>query len=401
MANDFSASKAKYWSRRVQRKFFKTDVYRDIASFEEQANLKKGVTVSRPSRSDTIVRTLGSDGSYLTQDLSDADETLTIDQEKYAAFYIKDLDRIQVNYDVMNTYADDQGKKLSNKIDSRVLREVLNVPSIQVIDDGDLGGTAGNGISLSDTNVDDILTLAGVVMDENEIPDDQRFGVIMPRFAQKTLLYLGNKATGLGDETVMRGRLVDLFNFNLHKSSNLTWTGELVMSVIPVAGDTVTINTVVFTFRAAIAAAGDVLLGANVAASRVNLTAAINGSAGAGTLYTELSDTNRNKLSDITATNDIANTKITIIAEGRSFIRVAETITDAADVWTPAKQISHNLFGRKGAIDVVVQKNPTLEIKDVSGKLGKDVITWCAFGVHTFAEGLLQLADLQIRTDSF
>lgn len=64
-------------------------------------------------------------------------------------------------------------------------------------------------------------------------------------------------------------------------------TGTLTSdATIPTAADTVTIGTQTYTFRAAVGTtANEVLLGANYTASFVNITSAINGSAGSGTTY--------------------------------------------------------------------------------------------------------------------
>lgn len=63
-------------------------------------------------------------------------------------------------------------------------------------------------------------------------------------------------------------------------------SGVLTLSGNAVAAETVTIGTTVYTWRATVGTtANEVLVGANAAASAANLIAAINGGAGAGTLY--------------------------------------------------------------------------------------------------------------------
>lgn len=63
-------------------------------------------------------------------------------------------------------------------------------------------------------------------------------------------------------------------------------SGVLTLSGNAVAGETVTIGSVTYTYRATVGTtANEVLVGANAAASAANLIAAINGGAGAGTLY--------------------------------------------------------------------------------------------------------------------
>jgi hypothetical protein len=61
--------------------------------------------------------------------------------------------------------------------------------------------------------------------------------------------------------------------------------GTLTLEDNAAAGETVTIGSTVYTFRVEPAAAGEVLIGDTASDSLDNLIAAINGSAGAGTLY--------------------------------------------------------------------------------------------------------------------
>jgi hypothetical protein len=43
-------------------------------------------------------------------------------------------------------------------------------------------------------------------------------------------------------------------------------------------------------------------------------------------------------------------------------------------------------IGRKGAIDLALQKAPSLEIKDVSDMIGKNFITWTVYGSNVFTK---------------
>lgn len=63
-------------------------------------------------------------------------------------------------------------------------------------------------------------------------------------------------------------------------------TGTLTLSGLPAAGETVTIGGIVYTFRAAVATARDVLIGGTAAATATNVINAINNSGGTvGTDY--------------------------------------------------------------------------------------------------------------------
>lgn len=400
MSNSLSASFAKYWSKRMQIKHYKTDVYRAFVSMEEQATLEKGDTVHRPYRSALTVNDLGSQGQYTRQDITDTDESLVIDKEKEVTFYIRKIDEIQSNYKTANEYADDAAVALGNQIDGDVLGEVLNAAS--VVDDGKIGGTAGNGISLTISNVDKVFGKAGEYLDGYDIKQDQRKAIISPQVWNVIWQRLGSKSTDKGDEALMNGYKGRFADMDLHKSNNLTWTGVLSMVTQPTDGDTVTIRGVVFTFKTTLGStAGNVLIGGSADAARANLTALINTPGTTTAQGVALSTANINLLKNFTAVNSNSADTMTVTAKGVSYVVVSETFTDATDTWTAAKQIQHVLVCRKGCTDLVIQTAPNMVDKSRDGYLGRDIVSWTNYGKKTFLEGTYAMVDVQIRSDAY
>jgi hypothetical protein len=232
--------------------------------------------------------------------------------------------------------------------------------------------------------------------------------VISPEFEAVLMQFLSNRESPLGDTTGMNGNIGQYMGFQLFVSDSLCYTAQLVMDTIPVAGDTITINGVVFTARAdgAAVSSGDFSIQATAALACAQLVAAINNSSGyAATVgavddYFEVTAANRDLLIGITAAV-ASSTKLNITFNGVGAISVSETLTPAVDVWTPALQIQHNIFGRKGAIDLVIQKRPNVDVKEVPDKLGKNVLSWTLYGKKTFTEGKRELVDVKIRADAF
>lgn len=106
-------------------------------------------------------------------------------------------------------------------------------------------------------------------------------------------------------------------------------TRVLTMSVQPTAGDTITVANKVFTFVASGADAdGEINVGADLAAAKVNLVAAINGSDGINTAHT---------LVTAAAFSTHAMT-ITAIVKGTAANSYAttETFTSGSNVWAGA-----------------------------------------------------------------
>lgn len=409
MANNVTASFPEYWSRRMQRKHYKTDRYREIVSMEEEATLEKGDTVHRPSRSNLVVNDLSSEGAYSRQDVTDTDQSLVINKEKEVSFYIRKIDEMQSNYATANRYADDAAVKLSNTIDGEVLGQFSAATSD--VDDGDIGGTDENGITLTTSNIDKIFGEANEALDSLDIDQDDRWALISPQFYNVLWQRIGGRESMLGDEAGrngVRGRSGNWAGFRLIKSNALAWTGVLAMATNPTDGDTVVINGVTCTFRATLGStAGSVHIASTVDITRANFAEFINAGGATSeaedtdTGYVALSAANQALWKGISAANDNTADTLTVTMLGRSYIAVSETLTAAADIWTLAKQIQHNLFGQGKPVDLVIQKRPNMLIKERDGYIGKDVVSWTVFGLKTFSEGADQLVDVGIRTDAF
>ena len=405
----------------------KIPVYPAFTDFRLAAGLQKGDTVHRQYRNTLRAFTMAGDGGYQRQAITDTDESLVINQEKEASFYIKKLDEIQNHLTVRAKHAYDASVALFNRVDGDVLGEYDQFSL--TLDDGDLGGTDGNGITVTKTNVRSLFSHAQRLLKRNNIMLDSasRFtgfraedamangrgvAVVSPDVKQLLLDSLEGKDTSLGDTVGINGHVGRYFSFDLFESNAVGWSGVLTLGTQPIDGDTVVINGVTLTFKTTLGTtAGNILIGASAATAVDALVAVINdseslslenGGAGpstAGTLYVELSQANRNLFANMTGTDNTSN--LGLKAEGYGFITVSETLTASADVWTAAKRVQHCLFGVANAISVVIQKTPNLEVKDRDGKVGSDIVTWMAYGLKTFNDSKVRMVDVQVRTDLY
>ena len=393
MANTLTPSIEELWSRRQQVVHHRYPIFQALANTEERETLKKGDTVHRTYRSQIVSNTMGSEGQYTRQDIADTDETLVVDTEKDASFYIKKMDEIQTKYHTLsakgNGYADDAAKVLYNKIDSTFVKNMA-----------DNAGTTLSAVTLSTSNVYSNITSAHrtIVEQTNDPRPSNLFAAISPRYYQQLLLTVGgNRATSKGDMVLMNGKVNELFDFDIYVTMALPCTSVLALATQPTANDTVTYMGVTFTFVASPSAAGDVDLGADVDATRANLAAAINGGSGAGTTYIEISAADRKKFKqrDVVATNDNSANTLTVVATGD--VTVGETLTNGTDTWS--SNIQHNVFGVKKATDIVIQKSPNVEVLPRDGYVGRDFVSWTAFGVKTFDEGTRMLVSAPLNME--
>lgn len=373
----------------------KVPVYQAVANVEERAQLKDGDTVHRPYRSDIVVKDYTKGTAITVTDITATDESLAINTTKVAPFYVDDVDALESKYDIVNKFADDAGRRLEEFIDGDFLGEVINAD--HTVDDGDIGGTAGTAITLSTSNVLAVFAAAGKKLNKANISMENRYAVISPTTHQLLLEYLAGKDTQMADKTGMNGMVGRFMGFDLYLSNNTYWTGRWTPADQPSDGDTLTIAGVTFTFETGtIDTAGMVKSETSTAVTIDNLVLALNAPAtSVSAKYQAVSDANVAALEGISATD--GTTYIAITFEGGG--EVAVSGSEALDLWSV--EIVHLMFGQKGAVDLVIQKEPTVVFKEVSDKLGKNVLPWTLYGIKTFDEGDAALVDVKLNSASW
>lgn len=406
------------WSREYQIVHDKVPVYPAISNYRLAAGLQKGDTVHRSYPSTVVAKVMGADGAYSTQAVTDTDETLVIDKVYEASVYIKDLDQIQNSLPVQSAYAKRSMVGIFNQIDGDILG--LYDQFTQTLDAGDMGGTAGQGITITSANAKKLfftakklLQRANIMLDNAaqftgfKSDDDQNamgVAVISPDVYQNLLEAVDGKDTAFGDKVAQSGHAGMFAGFNIFVSNALGWSATLDLTTIPTAADTIVINGVTLTAAADNSAtnAGDFSIETTNDLAAANLVLLINGTGTAGAdEYIDVSAANRLLLRNIVATYSASTNLLTLKATGYGSIAVSETLTPAGDIWTTNLQIQHCLFGLANSIDVVIQKEPSMKQVPVTGKIGEDFVTWTACGYKVFTEGKAQMIDAWIRTDAY
>ena len=386
----------------------KTTIWKDITSAEERKTLTKGVTVARPYRSKLIVKTLGADGAYSRQAITDTTEVLTVNLEKETSFYIRKPDEIQSNYKTANLYSDDSIKAQDEWIDGQVLAEAANANS--VVGAYEIAGTGsasdGLGITVTTSNILSIFSKVRMKMKRKHIPKNDRWAVLSQEIFEVLVQFLQGKDSNYGDLVGKNPNEVGKWGgFRLFVTEGCYWTGVLNFETNPTANDTIVINGVTFTFKAdTITTAGYIHICSDAENTLNQLVSAINTP---GTSVTEatnagfyaLSAADQLLLDGIVAVDGA--TELQLKGYGVGYIEVSETLSAAADIWTTTEQIQHNLFGQGRPIDLVIQKYPSLAMVPRSGYVGQDFVSWFLAGLLSFVEGADTLVDLQARSDAF
>jgi len=400
MANSLSASFPTRWAREMQERLEKMDIFRKQANFRLEADLKDGDTVKRVYRSNIVPAeyTRGTDVTF--KDITDTAESLVVDKTPIMPFYVDDLDALQSHYDTREQYTADTVSDLNHIIDGYYQAEVTN--ATYTIDAADFGGTAGTGASITPANIQKMFALAKKKLSRGKVKNGEKFANLTPDVMQALLEYLAGKESVLGDKTGEAGHQGRYYGFELYETNAAYWTGRLNLATQPTNTDTIVINGVTFTFVSSIGTtAGNVLIGANVDATRVNLTTLINAPGTTTANGVALSNDDQALLYGITATDVAASDWMNLTYRGAGGIVVSETLTDATDGWSTTLCMNQLMFGVKGAVDFVIQKQPTVQIEKAENRLGFKVIPYTLFGKKTFRDGARKLINVKVNTISY
>lgn len=265
----------------------------------------------------------------------------------------------------------------------------------------DIGGTAGNGITLTTSNILNVFGKINRKLDVLNVPRSDRFMVISPQFFDVLWQYIAGKESLLGDKTGENGNIGTYAGLKLYLSNNLTGSIRWTPADNPSDEDTLTVDGITFTFQSVIGtAAGNVLQTTSLAVTIDNLVALINaGGVGDDTNYVSLSTANKRKVQNWVAVD--GTTYIDIRIKGGSYITAS--CSESNDVFTATHQLQHCLAGRNKCIDVVIQQEPKVEMASTvsAGKWGMNVLPITLFGVKTFYQGAYEMLDVEIRSDAF
>jgi hypothetical protein len=386
-----------------QENFYARVVSKDIMNMRLEPMLTYGGSVTRVNLdlSAALVRTVTRGSASTIDSISDTAESLTINLEKEIAFHISDGEVTQTGpLKAMQTAGKENARKLALDLDGRCFGEVVN--ALYSFDTGDLttGTSNGTAITLSSTTVPQMVSRMSAKLEtRNNVDVSTNMALVVDSYAASDIdQYLLAKNIDLAGAVFKNGFAGPIKSAQLYISNNLTSTSVLSMATNPTAGDTITYNGVVWTARAIPSVAGEFDIGGSADATRAILENAFNGSAtgqNSATGYFEVSAANRALMSGVVATNnDTANT-LTIVRTGGGRVLVSETFTDGTDTWTA--NYLNCYYGKKGAIDLVLQDMKEVDIRPTADRRGNNIFSSYLAGIKTFTDGSKKFLNVKIN----
>jgi len=379
--------------------FQKVLVGMKVASTRLQADLKYGMSVDRAKIdiSAVRVRAITTNVDRVIDPLTDTRQTMTIDRKYGTSFPISQYEKVQAGPLNPGAYAGAKvAHKLATFVDADVLYETVN--AYADFDNGDLTTTvsSGVGITLNSTTVPQLVTRAPAKLGRNNQTQTNLCFVVDNYAGADMAQYLLGKNIDLAGSVYKNGYTGSVSNAEMYVSENLTGEATLTSTGTFTDGQTIVIGGVTFTTVTTIGVTpGNVLIGANAAATIVNLAALINAPQTTTAQGVALSAANQIIIQDVLrlAATATSATVLTIVGKGSGRLTLSETQTNAS--WD--KNILHCYFGKKGAIDLVVQDKVDMEMRDEPKQRTTNIFADILYGVQTFDDGAQQFLDVLIN----
>lgn len=209
------------WSARILTNLSRLSVAAGICNRDYEGDITmSGDSVKITNITDPTIGTYTSHADITIEDIDDATQALLINQAKYFAFELDDVEKAQVVSagSVMAEATKRASYGLKNTLDSFLLTTMAAGASASAPDHQVAEATIS---TASDAYV--ALVDWGVLLDNADVPQEERFVVVTPAFHGKLLK--DDRFVKAGDDasatTRQNGRVGEAAGFEVYKSNNL------------------------------------------------------------------------------------------------------------------------------------------------------------------------------------
>jgi hypothetical protein len=229
------------WSGKLIENFYDATVLAQISNTDYEGEIRQyGDTVNIRTTPEITIRDYVKGQTLVVENPDKPKIQLLIDKGEYFSCVEDDVDKVQSDIVLMDTWSKDASERMKIKIDQRVLTDIL--PGVDAFNKGatagrisgafDLGTTAApisvtkDGAS-STVSVIDLLVDMGTVLDEANAPEQGRYVVIPAKMAGLIKKSELKDASLTGDSVtpLRNGRLGMIDRFTVYVSHNLSRSG--------------------------------------------------------------------------------------------------------------------------------------------------------------------------------
>lgn len=220
------------WSGKLVDKFYKQTVFGEIANTDYEGEIQaQGDKVIIRTVPNLVINDYQIGQNSLNYQVPESNAvSLNVDKAKYFAFTCDDIDRHQSDLNLMDAWSNDGGQQMKIAIDSQILATAYtkaasaNAGATAGLDSGNINlGTAAAPVALTKANIIDWLVDLATVLDEQNVPDENRWLVLPPRLCGLIRKSDLKDASITGDSTSMvrNGRLGEIDRFTIYKSNQV------------------------------------------------------------------------------------------------------------------------------------------------------------------------------------
>jgi hypothetical protein len=220
------------WSSKLQVKFYAYTVFGSIANTDFEGEIKRFGDKVNVRTIPTIPVRNYTKGMSLQLDRPDSPKvTLNIDKGVYYNTILDDVDKTQTDMGLMDMWSNDAAQQIKLRIDANILGTIFtNVPAAnQGATAGAKSaaynlGASGAPVGLTKLNIVDFIVNVGVVLDEQNVPETDRW-IVLPAWAGgllKTSELKQAYMTGDDKSPIRSGYIGDIDRYSVYISNQLS-----------------------------------------------------------------------------------------------------------------------------------------------------------------------------------
>ena len=208
------------FSKKLQAKFYAQTILSEVTTNEYEGEIS-GLGNKVNIRTVPAVTVADYSGSLSYADVTSGTVELDINKAKSYAFKVDDILRTQADIDFMNAAAEDAAQNMKIAIETDVFANVGAGSSLTDVNSSEAGTNAGNILG-------HILT-AGKTLDQNNVPETERFMIIDPATAAiiKNSDLKQAYLTGDAESPLRNGNIGMIDRFTVYVSNNLPSSGSV------------------------------------------------------------------------------------------------------------------------------------------------------------------------------
>lgn len=213
------------WSARILSNLQKAQVFAGLVNRDYEGEIAgQGDTVKIGGIGAISMAPYTKNSTSLTwATLTDATQSLSIDQSQYFAFKVDDVDRIQVNVNLIDEAMREAAYSISDVVDAYVAGLHASAASANKLGSD---GASAKVIGYGSGEVDPYKTLVnmGVLLTKANVPQAGRWAVVPPWFEgmlRKSSSFVANPA-GVTGQSMVNGFVSRIAGFDVYVSNNVT-----------------------------------------------------------------------------------------------------------------------------------------------------------------------------------